>query len=717
MNLRRFIFLGIVLNVTFVPGAWADSIWDAVTEMATCRTYERLESYLRDHEYRCRDDAPSFHESLTGEKWISEEGLSACYVGSPDQFLEGPSGYRCSVIGDGKERRNLVCTRRFPFEEMDDSKYSLKHREEELFQRALELGKCKGKPIEMSFAGRHLVPQFLWKWYRHELGVALNRHDSLMYLGLGRPAVCGKTLEETEGSVGIISFFVGPGGSGRPEPLPPHPFFWEKRKDVGQGVSMTIGGLKDLAEIQAEHDPNRTWGVIRSRLSISMGTVGARARATFDLENLETLAWFRELDFESIFEFAWLDLEIDLELEALYLDLEEDVDLDRELYPGFQEFRCNLGGHVDMDALFESIVVEAQTFLGRGLRGCEDGAVLLITHPMVHRSSLEAKTGFTLMGRRLRGYFGDAAMDIGSRGRSSCPRSARRTGAGPMRSTRLGAALVAILVTNSAVIPALSHESGLVSESSSEFLASLPDSMAELERAGLFERLVQPGFGSEAVEPDVHEFITDLHEAVVSLPKEPFFGADDPVTEYDVIVQVGHFLRKGNRNNETGTRGTIDGRTVHERDLAAYVSLGIARILADLDVEFLVVSADENWHSADLRTKVFLAIHFGGSRDRGIQDSSLGYGRKEHTLGAHAVGWALARSRNIEYGEFMRHNFTANLARYHAFDHVQSSKFEAVLELATLSCAGEARDVMMAMPWLINNLAIVLEIMVKKLVV
>ena len=261
--------------------------------------------------------------------------------------------------------------------------------------------------------------------------------------------------------------------------------------------------------------------------------------------------------------------------------------------------------------------------------------------------------------------------------------------------------------------PAFSHDSTLASNSSEEFLESLAVSLTELERVGLPDKMVQPGFGAEMSGPDVHAFIDKLHEIGITVPDEPFFGAGDSSSVYEVILQPGHFLRERCCNNRTGAAGRVADRTVYEQDYAAYVSLEIAKRLAHHNVSVLVIPADKNGFSSNLRTKIFLAIHLDGTKKQCTVSSSLGYGRKKDLLGAHAIGLALARARGIDYDEFVRDNYTVNLERYYAFESIQSTMFEAVVELAELSCPEQALEVVGASPRIINNLTNMLHTIVK----
>ena len=263
-------------------------------------------------------------------------------------------------------------------------------------------------------------------------------------------------------------------------------------------------------------------------------------------------------------------------------------------------------------------------------------------------------------------------------------------------------------------LPALPHDSTLASESSKEFLESLAVSMGELDRVGLFDQLEQPGFGSESTSGDfVHAFIDQLQQIGITNPDDPFFGTGDLSLEYDVILQPGHFLLERCCNNRTGTEGTVENRTVYEQDFVAFVSLQIAKILTERNVSVLVIPADKNRFSSKLQTKVFLAIHLDGANKQCTSGSSLGYGMERDVLGAHAVGLALSRARGIGYDEFLKDNFTAALKDYYAFARIQSSVFEAVVELAELSCPEQALEVIDATPRIINNLASMLKTIVE----
>ena len=54
-------------------------------------------------------------------------------------------------------------------------------------------------------------------------------------------------------------------------------------------------------------------------------------------DNLETLSRFRGLDFSSIYESAWFNVEEQLNLELTGEDLVRYVDVNTEFYSGFEE--------------------------------------------------------------------------------------------------------------------------------------------------------------------------------------------------------------------------------------------------------------------------------------------------------------------------------------------------------------------------------------------
>ena len=256
---------------------------------------------------------------------------------------------------------------------------------------------------------------------------------------------------------------------------------------------------------------------------------------------------------------------------------------------------------------------------------------------------------------------------------------------------------------------AYAHDFSSMTQSSVEFLESLSNSILELEEIGVVDGLEQPGFGSEAIERDVGLFIDKLQQIGITRPNVSYFGYGDASLVYDIILQPGHFLRERCCNNKTGSHGFVAGRIVYEQDFVAYVGLEVARLLSEDGLRVLVVPADLSPSSGELRTKVFLAMHLDGSTKQCTQGSSLGYSEDGRDfLGAHAIGLALARARGIEYEEFSKDNYAANLRDYYAFDNIQSTVFEAVVELAELSCPEQALEVFDAAPRIVGNIALML---------
>ena len=395
MTQRVVIFVWIILFATFLDGVQADTIWKTAEEMATCRTYKQLSQYLRDHRFDCRSNPPPIHQDLVSLSRVPGAGLDACYVGSSDYVPGLQPGFLCSVAWDRRRYRSIACTRTFPDGATEHSKSTLPDWDERLFARALKLKSCKEHPIDMSFASRSVVPVDLWKWYRHETGVVLNDNDSRLYLGIGKPSRCGKAEVENGKSVGVISFFLGGSESEQPDPL-----FWETTKGLSPGIAVIMGGMRNFSEIQRLFGESRMGHVeMPPWLSFTTGFVGLRAKAMMHQDNLEALLRFRRMEFSEIFKHVWYDLEEDLDLYYTGEDIGDYVDVEGEMYPGFQELRCQLGGHVDFDGFFDSMIAQAELFLGRGLPGCRRGEVFVVSLPVTHFTSLEAETGFILIGQ------------------------------------------------------------------------------------------------------------------------------------------------------------------------------------------------------------------------------------------------------------------------------------------------------------------------------
>ena len=274
-----------------------------------------------------------------------------------------------------------------------------------------------------------------------------------------------------------------------------------------------------------------------------------------------------------------------------------------------------------------------------------------------------------------------------------------------MKCTDSATVILALAMFVAGISPVLCHEEIATTGSSEEFVSSLESSVSRLDEEGYFERLELPGFGSRFTEQDVQRLILDIQNLGITPPTEAYYGLGDSTVTYDIVLQPGHFLRERCCNNKTGSSGMIDGNTIYEQDYAAYVSLEIAKILSARGRDILVIPADEGQFSSPLRAKIFLAIHLDGSQVECSVSSSLGYGSKDDVLGAHTIGLALATALGIDYSDFTEDNYTANLSDYYTFKHVHTDIFEAVLELAELSCPRQAYEVLLSSPRIIRNMS------------
>ena len=400
MMFRMVFFVWMVLSVISSRGAWAESIWNTATEMSTCRGYHELTNFLHKSNYVCRSDAPPLHRDWVGQEWLTAAGLSACYIGQSNHIPGIQSGYRCSVTTDRKQYHHIICTQSYSSNEIEHAKSSAENWEANLFARATELKKCEGGSIDMSFANRTLVPEALWKWYRHELGIVLSRQDSLMYMGIGVSSSCGNPRKDGKGSIGVISFLLGAGG-----PTQPNPVFWETSKNLGGGIVVTIVGMRDLEEVKELYNPSGSWGEFPPGLSVTMGSVTVSASPMLQRDNLKTLRSFRDVDFAAIFSGAWFDIEEELHLEYTGENFSDYVEDETESLLGLEHLRCQFGGIVGFNKFLTSLLTEAEIFVGRGVTGCRFGEVFLVTMPLNRSSSSEADATFMLIGRQCENIF------------------------------------------------------------------------------------------------------------------------------------------------------------------------------------------------------------------------------------------------------------------------------------------------------------------------
>lgn len=151
----------------------------------------------------------------------------------------------------------------------------------------------------------------------------------------------------------------------------------------------------------------------------------------------------------------------------------------------------------------------------------------------------------------------------------------------------------------------------------------------------------------------------------------------DTGTEYDVIIQAGHYNRKTGKTGGTG-------KYVTEQQVAAFVAQSVRQQLSNTDIRLLIIDADN--FSKPLKTKIFLSLHTDSSANPCSVGPSVGIAGGSDRKGMHSIALALAITLGIDPEEFMKDNYTTNLSGYYAYKRVSSSYIEGVLEMSELSC-------------------------------
>lgn len=170
---------------------------------------------------------------------------------------------------------------------------------------------------------------------------------------------------------------------------------------------------------------------------------------------------------------------------------------------------------------------------------------------------------------------------------------------------------------------------------------------------------------------------------------------------YDLILQPGHFWRK------SGATGT-GGKYVYERNIVAFIVNEMAVMLTQSGLNVLVIEADK-FNRGGLNAKAFLAIHADGNEKACATAPSMGYDDKSDLLGVHAIGYGLSQALGYSYEGFMRDGFTKALRNYYAFKHVQTQRFEGVLEIGELTCPEEEVLLIENAKTIANNIAVMLQ--------
>ncbi len=201
------------------------------------------------------------------------------------------------------------------------------------------------------------------------------------------------------------------------------------------------------------------------------------------------------------------------------------------------------------------------------------------------------------------------------------------------------------------------------------------------------------GFALAAPAPQTED---RLPTDILQQEEMPNYGLGVKDSEYDIVLQPGHYLRTANRTGATGAQTT-------ERAMASQIVARMARRLIEEGHSVLVIPADD--YRRPMKSKVFLTVHFDGSDVPCSTDSSLGYGDGALRFASHAFGHAIAVSLGKSPDEFMRDNFTENLSKYYAFKHIESSHFEGIVEVGELTCPAEEQLIIDRAHLIARNLA------------
>lgn len=230
-----------------------------------------------------------------------------------------------------------------------------------------------------------------------------------------------------------------------------------------------------------------------------------------------------------------------------------------------------------------------------------------------------------------------------------------------------------------------------IGSSSQVFSEGTPAALKFLQESNFEEGLDTPALAASS-DQDFQKLVAEIN----AKSPIPGVGAGNARTEYDVILQPGHYQRTSGR---TGTQG----KYVSEQALVAYVTNVVADRLRRTGESLVVVSADgylrPTRFGADfngLRGKVFLAIHADGSNAPCSTGPSLGYRLPATPLAMHMIGLGLADALGYDYASFRKDNFTANEADYYMFRQVHTIRLTGLLEVGELTCQKSERELIMS---------------------
>ena len=393
---RYLILLCSVLVILLPDGAWArDTLWKTASTTATCEAYERLQNSLRDLGYRCQSPVPRLHADLIGEEWLAPAGLSACYIGSMGQTLPIGTAYKCSLFWNRSEYRAVLCTRKYPEGQVAYEQSALSEWQASFMKAATALRSCRGGAVDFAFTERSAVPHFLWDHYEHELGLALSRGDSTLYLGTGTSKQCGTPEGEEKTEMGVLSFVIS---GNQNQTMGEDPLFWENHSEIRNGLRLTVGGLRALADIQRRWGPQFSLPHLPYGLSMHVGYVRMSAEPSMGSDNFGMVAAFRDINFLSIFDDALFDVELDLGFEEFFFDLEEYYKRVAPFHPVMRSVACRFSGG-EYYKPGEETFREGRVFYGINVTGCRGGRVFLMALPTLNGNGLSPEVLFVLFGQ------------------------------------------------------------------------------------------------------------------------------------------------------------------------------------------------------------------------------------------------------------------------------------------------------------------------------
>ena len=243
-------------------------------------------------------------------------------------------------------------------------------------------------------------------------------------------------------------------------------------------------------------------------------------------------------------------------------------------------------------------------------------------------------------------------------------------------------------------------EEATFSESSSAFLESREESLAFLRDIKINENLATPSLGAMTSSQ-----FNQLVATIKAEPKIPEISAGSANTNYDVILQPGHY---GRTTGKTGATGAL----VSERALVSFVTARIASDLRTRGLAVLVVPADgylrnnpqtPGWDG--LRGSAFVAVHADGNENKCKSGPSLGYAPNTSPHEMHVLAVGMAQALGYRYSDFLRDNFTSNEANYYMFKHVPDARLRGLIEIGEVTCPQDEREMIGNAEALAKNIA------------